>query len=149
MLIAFDGSEEARRALSSAARLLRPRAVDILTAFEPLHKQAARAAGGAGMKQADWTQIAGDDPAYAEALATCQEGVALAEELGLVARAHLVESTTAIWSAIVDAAEELKPDVIVTGTRAVTGIRSLWQSSTADNVMNHAGLPVFIVPPES
>ncbi|APT85594.1 universal stress protein [Corynebacterium aquilae] len=150
MLIAYDGSDEAKRALEYASQLLKPQQVDILTAWEPLHRQAARAASGAGMKQADWSQLSEDgDPAYDEALNTCREGVALAESLGLVARAHMVESTTAIWSAIVDAAEELKPDVIVTGTRAVTGIRSLWQSSTADNVVNHAGLPVFIVPPEN
>ena len=77
----------------------------------------------------------------------CREGVELAESLGLTAEAHLVESTTAIWSAIVDAADQLRPDVIVSGTRAVTGLKSLWQSSTADNVINNAGLPVFIVPP--
>ena len=52
-----------------------------------------------------------------------------------------------MWSAIVDAADQLRPDVIVSGTRAVTGLKSLWQSSTADNVINNAGLPVFIVPP--
>ena len=95
----------------------------------------------------DLSQHSADDPALADALDTCRAGVELAETLGLVARAHVVESTTAIWSAIVDAAEQLQPDVIVTGTRAVTGIRSLWQSSTADQVVNHAGLPVFIVPP--
>ena len=149
MLIAYDGSPQARRAMEYAAQLLRPRHVEILTAWEPLHRTAARASSMSGMHQADWVAGAeGDDPAYSRARDTCRAGVELAESMGLQARAHMVESATAIWSAIVDAAQELRPDVIVTGTRAVTGIRSLWQTSTADNVVHNAGIPVFIVPPE-
>ncbi|GAB3594744.1 Universal stress protein family protein [Corynebacterium faecale] len=141
MLIAYDGSEEARRALTYSAKLLRPRKVEILTAWEPLHRQAARAITLTTLGSEN------DDPAYLAARDTCREGVDLAESLGLRARAHLVESATAVWSAIVDAAVELRPDVIVTGTRGVTGWKSLWQSSTADNVVHHAGIPVFVVPP--
>ncbi|MFP7365874.1 universal stress protein [Corynebacterium callunae] len=141
MLIAFDGSRESRRAMEYAAALLRPRKVEILTAWEPLHHQAARAVTLTSLGEPQ------EDPAQAAALQICQEGVALAESLGLQARAHLVESATAIWSAIVDAADELRPDVIVTGTRAISGWKSLWQSSTADNVLHNAGIPVFIVPP--
>lgn len=149
MLIAYDGSPQARRAMEYAARLLRPRHVEILTAWEPLHRTAARASSMSGMHQADWVAGAeADDPAYSRARDTCRAGVELAESMGLQARAHMVESATAIWSAIVDAAQELRPDVIVTGTKAVTGIRSLWQTSTADNVVHNAGIPVFIVPPE-
>lgn len=152
ILVAFDGSEESRRALSCGAQMLRPTRVEILTAWEPLHRQAARAAGGAGMMQTDFSSAVeaaeGDDPAYVHALETCREGVALAESLGLEAHAHLVESATSIWSALVDAAKELQPDVIVTGTRAIKGLRSLFTSSTAENLVRSAGLPVLIVPPE-
>lgn len=59
----------------------------------------------------------------------------------------MVESATAVWSAIVDAADELRPDVIVTGTRGISGWKSLWQSSTSDSVLHHADVPVFVVPP--
>ena len=147
MLIAYDGSDEARRALTYAAELLSPRHVQIITAWEPMQRQAARAAGAPGVSVVDWNADDDGDPAHDEALAICREGAEIAETLGLIAHAHLVESTGAIWSAIVDAAEQLHPDVIVTGTRGNTGFRSLLQSSTADNVLHHAGLPVFIVPP--
>ncbi|MCP6335875.1 universal stress protein, partial [Klebsiella pneumoniae] len=73
-----------------------------------------------------------DDPAYEEALKICRQGTQLAENLGLVGRAHLVESATTISSAIVDAAHELDVDVIVTGTRALTGFRAWWTNSTAE-----------------
>ena len=90
-----------------------------------------------------------DDPAYEEALAICHRGIAKAESLGLRGHAHLVESVTTIQRAIVDAAHELDIDVIVTGTRALTGFRSLWNNSTAEYIVRNAGLPVFIVPPEN
>ncbi|HHU67581.1 universal stress protein [Corynebacterium sp.] len=150
MLIAFDGSHESRRALSFAARLLAAREVEILTAWEPVHRTAARAVGMSGHHQAEWvTDAEQEDPAYLRARDTCHEGVALAQALGLQARAHLVEASTTVWSAICEAAGELGPDVIVTGSRGVSGWKSLWQSSTSEGVLQHAGIPVLVVPPES
>ena len=150
MLIAFDGSAEAERALTYAARFLRPTTVEILTAWEPVARQAARAVSRTGMHQAVMTpESTEEDPAYAEALEICRAGVAVAESLGLAGRAHLVESATTVASAIVDAAHELNADIIVTGTRALTGFKSWWNSSTADHIVRNAGLPVFIVPPEA
>ncbi|RSZ64791.1 universal stress protein [Corynebacterium hylobatis] len=150
MLIAFDGSREARRAITAAAQLLSPRSVELLTAWEPLHRAAARAVSMSGLHQAEWvTDTEENDPAYARAREICNEGVELAESLGLAARAHLVESETSVWSAIVDAARELEPDVIVTGTRGASAWKSFWQTSTAEGVLHHGGVPVFIVPPEN
>lgn len=150
MLIAYDGSGEARRAITFAARLLAPRQVEVLTAWEPLHRTAARAGSMSGLHQAEWVTDSEDgDPAYVRARDTCNEGVELAESLGLAARAHLVEAKTSVWSAIVDAAQVLEPDVIVTGTRSASSWKSLWQPSTAEGVLHNAGIPVFIVPPEA
>ncbi|PRC51533.1 universal stress protein UspA, partial [Mycobacterium sp. ITM-2017-0098] len=47
----------------------------------------------------------------------------------------------------IDAADELDADLIVTGTRATTGLRSLIQSSVADHVLRRGRRPVLIVPP--
>lgn len=151
MLIAYDGSPESQRGLRYAAQLLAPKHVEIITAWEPLYRQAARAASQSGLKLSDLQSVEDetDDPAYQQALATCRQGVSQAEELGLFAKAHLVESATSIWSAIVDAAEELRPDVIVIGTRAETGLRSLFSSSTTESIVHNTNIPVFVVPPAS
>ncbi len=150
MLVAYDGSPESQRALDYAAALLAPKHVEIITAWEPLYRQAARAAGQSGMKLSDMqsTDDETDDPAYQQALATCREGVQRAEELGFYVKAHLVESATSIWSAIIDASEDLRPDVIVIGTRAETGIRSFFSSSTTESIVHNTNIPVFVVPPE-
>ena len=150
MLIAYDGTERADRALEYAAQLLRPSTVEILTAWEPVAHQTARAVSRTGMHQSTVSpDSVEDDPAYEEALKICRQCTQLAENLGLAGRAHLVESATTISSAIVDAAHELDVDVIVTGTRALTGFRAWWTNSTADQIVRNAGLPVFIVPQEN
>ena len=51
MLIAYDGTERAGRALEYAAQLLRPTTVEILTAWEPVARQTARAVSRTGMHQ--------------------------------------------------------------------------------------------------
>lgn len=154
VLIAYDGSDQARLAVEHAGRFLSAKNAYILTVWEPIHRQAARAAGMSGMMQHDWSADAStepndDDPAYTEAVNVCQEGVELARQNGFATEPFLVESGTAIWSAIVDAADELDVDLIVTGTRALSGWKSLLQSSVSDSIIKNAGRPVLIVPPAS
>lgn len=148
-LIAYDGSEEARRALTWAAQLLKTDHVDILTVWEPAARQAARTAGMSGMHQGDWTHSTdGGDPAFEIARDVARDGQALAEELGLSARAHIVETASSVWSAILDAAEQLQPTCLVTGTKAISGVSSWWRTSTADSLVKNAGIPILVVPPE-
>ena len=152
VLIAYDGSAEARGAVEHSGRFLSAKNAYILTVWEPIHRQAARAAGMSGMMQHDWSNETGehpenDDPAYAEAVNICNEGVDLANSHGFATEPFLVESGTAIWSAIVDAADELDVDLIVTGTRALSGWKSFLQSSVSDSIIKNAGRPVLIVPP--
>lgn len=148
VLIAYDGSLEAKRAVEHAGRFLGCTTSYILTVWEPIHRQAARAAGAAGMPQADWIPDEDEtDPAYEDAAQICREGVEVAAGVGITAQPYLVESETAVWSAIVDAAEELGAGMLVTGTRGSSGLRSLLSASTAEAVLRNSGLPVFIVPP--
>lgn len=148
VLIAFDGSDEARGAVDYAGRFLSTKNAYILTVWEPIHRQAARTAGMSGMMQHDWSAVTDDtdDPAYSDAVAICRDGVALAEDHGFTTEPFLVESATAIWSAIVDASRELDVSIIVTGSRGLSGWRSLLQSSVSDSLVKHAGRPVLIVP---
>lgn len=78
---------------------------------------------------------------------TNREGLELANSLGLHAEGRTVEVVNAVWAAIIEAADELDVDIIVTGTRGTTGLRSLLQSSVADHVLRHSHRPVLIVPP--
>ncbi|MFF2553806.1 universal stress protein [Nocardia sp. NPDC058058] len=148
MLIAYDGSENARRAVEYAGRFLSANRAVVLTAWEPMARQAARLSGLSGVMQPEWMpddEI--EDVAYVDARTINSEGVRLAKLAGLNAEASTVECTTTIWNAIVEVADDLDVDIIVAGTRGATGIRALMHSSVADAVLKHCHRPVLMVPP--
>ncbi|MGF7120265.1 universal stress protein [Rhodococcus sp. TAF43] len=148
MLIAYDGSDNAKRAIEYAGRFLAANRAVVATAWEPMVRQAARMSGLSGVMQPEWVpDEASEDVALTDAKATNEEGVDLALAVGLNAEGRCCESATAIWATIVECADELNADIIVTGTRGTTGLRSLLQSSVADHVLRHSHRPVLIVPP--
>ncbi|MDN5759795.1 MAG: universal stress protein [Tomitella sp.] len=148
IIIAYDGTENSRRAVRYAGRFLAAERAVLVTVWEPMVRQAARMSGLSGMMQPDWLpDDEAEDVAHVEAKAVAEEGLTLAGEAGLAAEARCVESGTTVWTTIVEIADELDADVIVTGTRGTTGLRALVQSSTADHVLRHSHRPVLIVPP--
>jgi nucleotide-binding universal stress UspA family protein len=60
-------------------------------------------------------------------------------------RGQLASST---WKGIVDVADELDVAVIVIGSRGLTGMKKVFDASLSQQVAEHAGRPVLIVPPE-
>ncbi|MFD4366720.1 universal stress protein [Rhodococcus sp. NPDC058521] len=148
MLIAYDGSDNSKRAIEYAGRFLASTRAVVVTAWEPMVRQAARMSGLSGVMQPEWApDDEGEDVAYTDAKVTNDEGLELARKTGIDAEGRCAECTTTIWTAIVETADELDVDIIVTGTRGTTGLRSLLQSSVADHVLRHSHRPVLIVPP--
>lgn len=148
MLIAYDGSEHAKRAIEYAGRFLTANRAVVLTAWEPMVRQAARISGISGMVQPEWVPDEDmEDIAYTTAREINAEGLHLAGLAGLNAETRTQESTGSIWHAIVEVADELDVDIIVAGTRGATGLRALVHSSVADAVLKHCHRPVFLVPP--
>lgn len=148
MLIAYDGSDDAKRAVEYAGRFLPANRAVVVTAWEPMVRQAARMSGLSGVMQPEWVpDEESEDVAFTDAKVTNQEGVDLATAAGLAADGRCAECVTTIWTALVETADELNVDIIVTGTRGTTGLRSLLQSSVADHVLRHSHRPVLIVPP--
>lgn len=148
MLIAYDGSENAKRAVEYAGRFLSATRAVVLTAWEPMVRQAARLSGLSGVMQPEWMPDEDiEDVAYVDARHINSEGVRLAKLAGLNAEARTAECTSTIWNAIVDVADELNVDIIVAGTRGATGIRALLHSSVAEAVLKHCHRPILLVPP--
>lgn len=148
ILIAYDGSENAQRAIRYAGHFLSAGRAIVVTAWEPLARQAARISGLSGVMQPGWVpDVQQEDAALTDAKTINEEGVKLAAQAGLQADGRCVETETTVWAAIVDAADELGATIIVTGTRGATGVRALLHSSVADQVLKHCHRPVLIVPP--
>lgn len=148
MLIAYDGTENSRRAVEYAGRFLSAERAVVITAWEPMVRQAARMSGLSGVMQPEWVPDAdSEDIALTDAKTVNSEGLELARSVGLNAEGRTIECVTTIWTTIVEAADQLDADIIVTGTRGTTGVKSLLQSSVADHVLRHSHRPVLIVPP--
>ena len=146
VVVAYDGTPNSRRAVTYAARFLAPHRAVLLTVWRPLRQ---------GVEQLSYDLDGPPDPddpddidiALADAQRTNAEGIALARRFGLSAEPLCVAVRGTVWRTIIDTADRLDVDLIVTGTRGTTGFRALLQSSIADRVLRRGRRPVLIVPP--
>ena len=81
-----------------------------------------------------------------EAELRTQEGVDRARAAGLDAEGSALESEAAVWQAVLSAAAERDAAVIVSGARGIGGARSALLGSVSSGLVNHAELPVLVVP---
>jgi nucleotide-binding universal stress UspA family protein len=142
LLVAYDGSDQAGQAIDFAARIFAAGTpATVLFAWEPI----AFYGGTFGMPGA--AVLAGAverDVAAAARLA--EAGAQRARAQGLDAEARVEETSASTWRTIVDAAERDHADLIVMGTRGLSGVKSLLLGSCSHHVVQHALSPVLIVP---
>jgi nucleotide-binding universal stress UspA family protein len=141
ILICYDGSDHARRAIDAAAELLGPRRAVVLDIGPPLTVSESLAAMAPVAPIAAFEQLNADD-----ALRGADAGAELAREAGFAADAQ-GEVAAPTWEGIVDAADEIDAAVIVLGSRGLTGARERFEGSVSHQVAEQAGRPVLIVPP--
>jgi nucleotide-binding universal stress UspA family protein len=116
ILIASDGSSDARSAINRAGELLSGEPATVLTVWQPFIDVMARTGAGLGLAPGivDFEEI---DRVYEQS-----------------ARARAAE------------ADEDGARAIILGTRGLTGIKSLWLGSVSHAVLQHADRPVIVVP---
>lgn len=143
ILIAYDGSEDAKAAIAQAGRLFAGEQATVLTVWQRFIDTMARVGGGLGVI-VDFDEIDSDSEKSARERA--EEGTALAREAGLDAQARtaVVESTVA--DAILAEAAAVAAGAVVCGSRGFTGVKSLMLGSVSHHVLQHAALPVVVVP---
>ena len=144
VLIAYDGSDHARRAVERAGAVLRPGRAVVICVWAPLREAAPAATLGAsaGLVLAGAREL--DEAARERAERLAGEGAELARTAGLEAEPRAVEGGASPWHAIVRCADELDASVIVTGSRGRSGVAAALLGSTAQGVLHHAGRPVLV-----
>ncbi|WP_157253941.1 universal stress protein [Nonomuraea typhae] len=143
ILIAYDGSADAKAAVEFAGKHLTHEPTVVLSVWEPLLVQVKRhpTAGPALLADQgeEWKELAERQAA---------EGAELAGKAGLTdVTARAVADQDSIWQTIVDVADELDASLIVTGSRGLGGVRSVLLGSVSNHVLHHAHRPTLIVPP--
>ncbi len=146
VLICYDGSPDAKTAITTAGELLQGHPAIVLTVWEPFMEVMTRTPSGFGMApgmvNVDEIDTANEQGAHVRA----QEGVKLAAEAGLAAQPRCRSQVTSVADAILDEAEEVGADAIVIGSRGLTGIKSVLLGSVSHHVIQHADRAVIVVP---
>lgn len=148
VLIAYDGSHQAKDAIVEAGRELGiGRSAVVLTVYEPFDQIAFAGVGGGTM--IDPAAVSAiQESAAKRATAVAEEGALLAREAGFVAEPR-VEVAPTPWQEIVAVADELDAGVIAIGSRGRTGLPKVLLGSVASAVAQHSRRSVLIVHPEA
>jgi nucleotide-binding universal stress UspA family protein len=141
ILIAYDGSKGARRAIQGAAALLGSRRAVVLDVAAPVTTAESIALTSSVVPGAAFEELN-----TADALTVAREGVEHARAAGFDAEARAALSAPT-WDGIVEVADEVDAAVIVLGSRGLTGLREQFEGSVSHEVAEHAGRPVLIIPP--
>jgi nucleotide-binding universal stress UspA family protein len=149
VLIAYDGSDTARHAISEAARLFGSREVLVVTVWEPgLAYESSMPTAGLEMPPVP-VDVEGarevEEELHERARQTAQEGAQLAQAAGLEAKGLAVADEVHVADAIVGVARKREVAAIVVGSRGLKGLRARLEGSTSNAVLRHAPCPVVVV----
>ncbi|UTI66288.1 universal stress protein [Paraconexibacter antarcticus] len=144
VLIAFDGSADAARAIHVAGDLLPGRPAVVLTVWEPLLVALAHHPLTA-LAPVPFSAEEEDERSADSARLVAARGADLARSAGFDAQALSRADSHEIAETIRETADSLDAALIVTGSRGLRG-RSARHGSVSEHVLEHAGRPVLIVP---
>jgi nucleotide-binding universal stress UspA family protein len=137
IVLCYDGSMDAQRAIEFVGDRLAGRRVVVVTAWEPYP---AFITGYPG-----WP-VHGDEPVKANATRQAAEGCERARACHLDASPRVQEADDGVARALLDAADDEDADLIVLGSRGLTGLQRLLLGSVAHDVAQHAHRPIAIIP---
>jgi nucleotide-binding universal stress UspA family protein len=150
VVIGYDGSPAAERALVEAAALLSPRPALVVVVWE----------AGRAFEAATWSAITLDVPAptvdlrtafevdqavYAAAERTAQQGAARARSMGLAAEALVVADDVSVADTLVRVADEQDAPAVVIGAHSHGALSEVLLGSTSRDVVHRASCPAVVV----
>jgi nucleotide-binding universal stress UspA family protein len=133
IVVGFDGSEHARKALERAADIAGGATIAVVSAANVARSLRDPAGGVSPVDPAD-------AQARAEALAEARKYL---EERGV--KGVFVEGHGRAADVIVDEARESGADLIVVGTRGLSAAKQMFMVSESTNVVHHAPCDVLVV----
>lgn len=149
VVIAFDGSPAARRAIEEAAKVFRSSHVLVVTIWEEGLAYATPPAPLDGMAMAPVVDpgvaLEVDRSVHDHADRVSSEGAALAKSLGLEAQPLAVPDERDVATTILAVADKHQAAAIVVGSRGLSGIRARLEGSTSKALLKHAPCPVLVV----
>jgi nucleotide-binding universal stress UspA family protein len=150
VLIGYDGSDPARRAVAAAGELLAPRRALVVSVWDAGMEYHFLSTGTSGVGSvAPELDIAAtrkvDDARRARADRIAEDGAELARSVGLEAEPLAIAADGNAAKTIVELAGERAASAIVVGSRGLGAIRARLEGSTSNEVLKRAPCPVLVV----
>ncbi len=149
VLIAYDGSATARRAIEESARLLGSQRTLVVTVWEAGLAYAMPATPPGDMLMAPVVApdvaLDVDRAVHDEADRVSRDGAELARSLGLDAQPLAVPDAGDVASTLLGIARERNAAAIVVGSRGLSGLRARLEGSTSKGLLKRAPCPVMVV----
>lgn len=143
VLIGYDGSDFAKAAVKRAGEELEAgRTALIVTVFEPLDRVPLFGVAGVPIETETMSQLYASAEDAAKKVA--DEGCELARAAGFEAE-PVVTVGNPVWNRIVEVADERGADLIVIGSRGLSGVKHALIGSVASAVSQHSKRSVLIV----
>ena len=146
ILICYDGSDDSKTAVRTAAALMPGQSAAVLTIWEPFVEIMTRMGPGLGLWPDCIDHRRLDEAAEDAARDRARDGADLARSAGLAARPCTCARGLTMADTIMAEAASIDARAIVPGTRGLTGIKSLMLGSVSHAVLQHADRPVLVVP---
>ncbi len=143
VLLCYDGSEDARRAIERAGALHAGRRALVVTVWQPGAGPGTSAWLGETANTVDYVEL--DRAAAEHGSRVADDGVRIAQEAGLKAEPVAVKATGAVWKTLIEIADSCDAGTIVVGSRGLKGVRSMPMGSVSSGVIHHAGRPTLVV----
>jgi len=145
ILICYDGSPSARRAVEVAANTLGGTPAVLLDVWNPPERIIADAFGiGEHEHAIPYKRL--EDLSRQRAGEVLADGLTLAEQLKLSVTSRLERDDSTVWKTIIRVADELTSEVIVCGTHGSAAVESDLLGSVSNALAHHSRRPVLIVP---
>ena len=143
MLVAVDGSDDGARAAKVAVALAKKFGAELIVCHvipTPTYSSVQAGTFGAGNMLYEYFESA-----RKEAKGIVDQVVKLAEADGVEATSVIRDNVFSAVEGIVKLAEDRSVDLIVIGTRGLSGFRKLLMGSVSLGVINHAHCSVLLV----
>jgi nucleotide-binding universal stress UspA family protein len=145
VLICYDGSADARAAITDAGRCLPGHPAVVLTVWVPLAEVLIRTPAGTALLAGLSSSESGDEESEAEAQRMADEGAELARAAGFDASPRICAQSGAVADTIIAQADRANATAIVMGSRGRTGLQSLL-GSVSHSVVQRSDRAVMVVP---
>ena len=142
LLLCYDGSEDAKRAIREAASMFGPgRAALVLSVWQDAAALPSFAWAGAALP--DLSDVF--EAARQGAARIAEEGAGIARATGLDPTPIVAEAKGPVWAAVEEVCAAHDVEAVVAGSRGLSGVKSILLGSVSNGLVHHATRPVVVV----